>query len=346
MEGLRMSRNLMKKRLATMAVLGGMMLAVTGCGHEHTWTEATCTAPKTCDSCGETEGDVLEHTWVEATCTAPKTCSVCGVTEGEVAEHSWTEATCAAPKTCSVCGETEGEVAEHAWTEATCTQPKTCSVCGTTEGDALGHGELSEANYQSGPICSICGEVAGDALVGDYDNAKYSLAPSKETSGTFKAKCDATGSHTTDIKVSFSDFETMASDEKHEAKDGYVWHKVVLNVSTDENAKKYGFQCTSWIDDYYTIDLFNDSLKFVNDNYCTFSVNYNGTEYKDCVYANNRLSDDETANGFTSADELWVRVPEGYDGFVIAFMDEYASDISYLWEASADSYVAYRFGAE
>ena len=76
-----MSRNLMKKRLATMAVLGGMMLAVTGCGHEHTWTEATCTAPKTCDSCGETEGDVLEHSWTEATCTAPKTCSVCGKTK-------------------------------------------------------------------------------------------------------------------------------------------------------------------------------------------------------------------------------------------------------------------------
>ena len=60
MEGLQM-RHLMNKRLAVMAVLGGMMLAVTGCGHEHSWTEATCTAPKTCDSCGETEGDVLEH---------------------------------------------------------------------------------------------------------------------------------------------------------------------------------------------------------------------------------------------------------------------------------------------
>ena len=34
------------------------------CGHEHVWTDATCTTPKTCSECGETEGEALGHTWV------------------------------------------------------------------------------------------------------------------------------------------------------------------------------------------------------------------------------------------------------------------------------------------
>ena len=82
---------------------------LTGCGHEHIWAEATCTEPKTCSECGETEGEALGHTWEEATCTAPKTCSRCGETEGEALGHTWVEANYQAPKTCSVCDATEGE---------------------------------------------------------------------------------------------------------------------------------------------------------------------------------------------------------------------------------------------
>lgn len=101
-------KNVMNKWLCGMsAVVVCVML--TGCGHEHTWTEATCTEPKTCSECGETEGEALGHTWVEATCAEPKHCSACGETEGEASEHTWTEATYWEAKTCSVCGETEGE---------------------------------------------------------------------------------------------------------------------------------------------------------------------------------------------------------------------------------------------
>ena len=75
----------------------------------HTWVEATCTTPRTCSVCGETEGKALDHTWVEATCTTPRACSVCGETEGEVPGHTWAEANYQEAATCSVCGETEGE---------------------------------------------------------------------------------------------------------------------------------------------------------------------------------------------------------------------------------------------
>lgn len=97
----------MKKKTALLLIIAALLL-LCGCFHEHSWAEATCTEPKTCTSCGETEGEALGHTWKAATCTEPKTCTVCGATEGEALGHQWTEATYLTPKTCSVCGETEG----------------------------------------------------------------------------------------------------------------------------------------------------------------------------------------------------------------------------------------------
>lgn len=45
-----------------------LILCLSGCACKHEWAEATCTEPKTCTKCGETEGDPLEHTpgeWVQ-----------------------------------------------------------------------------------------------------------------------------------------------------------------------------------------------------------------------------------------------------------------------------------------
>ena len=97
----------------------------------------------------------LGHEWTGGSCTTPKTCSVCGETEGEALGHKWNDATCTTPKTCSVCGETEGEALGHKWNDATCTTPKTCSVCGETEGEALGH------DFVDGK-CSRCEEKDPD----------------------------------------------------------------------------------------------------------------------------------------------------------------------------------------
>ncbi len=104
------------------------------------------------------------HTWTDATCTAPKTCTDCGATEGE-AKHEWTDATCTAPKTCTLCGATEGEAdpGKHEWTDATCTAPKTCTVCGTTEGEALGH------DYGEDGICSVCGKNKNSIIISMTD---------------------------------------------------------------------------------------------------------------------------------------------------------------------------------
>lgn len=53
---------IMKK---TIAIISAVILGVSvlcGCGHEHSFNPATCTVPKTCSTCGYTEGTAVGHT--------------------------------------------------------------------------------------------------------------------------------------------------------------------------------------------------------------------------------------------------------------------------------------------
>lgn len=88
--------------------------------HDHTWQNATCTTPLTCDSCGEISGSPLGHNWKDATCMEPRTCTVCGLTEGGNDNHVWKDASCSAPKTCVKCGTTEGKTLEHKVEDGKC----------------------------------------------------------------------------------------------------------------------------------------------------------------------------------------------------------------------------------
>lgn len=127
----------MKKTLtAVLALVCALLLCACGCKHE-TWIEADCVTPKTCESCGETEGAPLGHTWAAATCETAKTCETCGAVEGEALGHKWVDATCEEAKTCEACGLTEGEALGHQWQEATTEAPKTCATCSATEGERI-----------------------------------------------------------------------------------------------------------------------------------------------------------------------------------------------------------------
>ena len=168
-------------------VLLGILLCVllAGCKCEHEWAEATCTEPKTCTKCKETEGEPLGHNWKAATCEEPETCTRCGEQQGELADHKWKEATCEEPETCTVCGKTQGTAKGHTWKAATCTVPKTCSVCGKTEGEALGHTpgevEMGEPDYVLATVwlntkCTVCGEIEDRELKGLkylYEDGKF-----------------------------------------------------------------------------------------------------------------------------------------------------------------------------
>ncbi|MDY4486575.1 MAG: hypothetical protein SPE18_00775 [Candidatus Limivicinus sp.] len=86
-----------KKLIALVFALLLPVLALTGCGCEHEWVDATCTEPKTCSKCGETEGEPAGHTegkWetvetdpVNASVTKIKHCTECGI---ELAEQTTT----------------------------------------------------------------------------------------------------------------------------------------------------------------------------------------------------------------------------------------------------------------
>jgi hypothetical protein len=99
----------MKKKLLISAMLVAMVLLLAACGCKHEWKEASCTEAKTCQLCGQVEGEALGHAWQDATCETAKTCSTCKLTEGEALGHNWQDATTEAPKTCSNCQLTEGE---------------------------------------------------------------------------------------------------------------------------------------------------------------------------------------------------------------------------------------------
>ena len=120
----------MKKRLLGITTILFLVSLLSACCVDHEWQDATCTNPRTCSKCEETEGDALGHNWEEATCISPKTCSVCGETTGAVLDHEWKEATCSAAKTCLICEKTEGEPIEHVWGEWDITQEATVSEKG------------------------------------------------------------------------------------------------------------------------------------------------------------------------------------------------------------------------
>ncbi len=141
----------------------------------HSWTDATCTTPKTCSICGATNGDVLGHSWKDATCTTPKTCSVCSATEGEANGHTRPEPEkVCINQNCKVCGENIPADKDHVTevipaVDATCTKTgltvgKKCTICGTItvkqeEVPMLDHVPGDAATCTSDQTCKNCSYV-------------------------------------------------------------------------------------------------------------------------------------------------------------------------------------------
>ena len=148
----------MKRVLSVVCAALLVALCLASCGHQHEWEEATCAAPKTCKTCGETEGEPLGHKWTEATCTEPKTCSVCGETEGTSAGHQVNEADWKVIKepTCTEQGKKEGVCQKCG---------KTVSTAMQTKEHTLGDWEITSAPSLSTGTgtrvkkCTVCGQT-------------------------------------------------------------------------------------------------------------------------------------------------------------------------------------------
>ena len=153
----------MKRIWLICALVMVLVLPLSGCGCDHEWLAATCSASKTCQLCGKTEGKPLSHTLQDATCTTPKKCTICNATEGNALGHTWKNATCSAPKTCTVCKITEGKPTEHMWQEATTEAPKTCSVCNKTEGSKL----KTDSRFTTKSTKNLQGKWISDVKISD-----------------------------------------------------------------------------------------------------------------------------------------------------------------------------------
>ena len=128
----------------TVLTLVVALLMLNSCGHEHVFSEATCTAPKTCE-CGMTEGEPLNHTYVNGTCA-------CGAKDPnyvEPHEHSY-ETVVTAP-TCTEAG----------YTTYTC-------ACGDTyKGDEVAAKGHSYETSVTAPTCTEAGYTTYTCACGD-----------------------------------------------------------------------------------------------------------------------------------------------------------------------------------
>ena len=152
--------------LGSWAEAGSHTIAISFVSCNHVWSEATCTAPSTCENCGATTGSKAEHTSTVAnpTCANPDICAVCEM-ELSYIPHEFddgvvtTPADCATGTegsityTCTVCGGTQVDTlyAYHEWVVdvenyATCTEngryEAHCSVCNKVDAydiEAQGH---------------------------------------------------------------------------------------------------------------------------------------------------------------------------------------------------------------
>ena len=123
--------------IATLAVFAACGVKETEC--DHSYENACDTA---CNECGETRE--AAHDYAAADCTTPKTCKTCGATDGDALGHSpeADDGNCTTAIQCSVCGTVTTEAkTEHtpAEDDEDCSTPVTCAHCPTVMVEALEH---------------------------------------------------------------------------------------------------------------------------------------------------------------------------------------------------------------
>ncbi len=119
-------------------------------GHEHSWIEADCLNPKTCSSCGKTQGEALGHNFGEWYETEPATC----MAEGEKRQD------------CTRCGYYETRmifVIDHVYENGACT------MCGKAEEVELTIAQIKTKIDENPSGC----EVTFTGVVVGFDSMGY-----------------------------------------------------------------------------------------------------------------------------------------------------------------------------
>ncbi len=122
----------------------------------HSWKDATCTAPKTCTVCNTTTGNKANHT------TATRNENVVAATCNKAGSYTLVTYCTSCKATVKTENKTTPATGNHSWKDATCTAPKTCKNCGTTTGNKAGH---STATRNENVVPATCKNTGSYTLV-------------------------------------------------------------------------------------------------------------------------------------------------------------------------------------
>lgn len=199
----------------------------------------------------------------------------------------------------------------HTYYGPTCTSPMVCSKCGKTSGEPKGH-NFAEANYQQPETCTECGLTQGEVLQPDFEKYGIVCDTKENVEYPFENRC-MESDETTVGRIMFSDYDVFSADDEHEERDGYEWRTVTATIMyDDENANKYGVADYAYsTSDYYNVKKANESWN--ND---MFTVNFNGKEYTQALYASELLQSEWVEDTLVIKIKFCVSVPTGYDGIV------------------------------
>lgn len=149
----------------------------------------------------------MDHSFISATCTAPKTCKICGETEGTTLSHKWNAATCTKPKTCKTCGKTSGKAFSHDLGEWTTTTKPTTSKNGKEIRECQRNGcDYSESRSlgkkPAAPILTLSSDSASGKPVLKWDVStiakKYQIQRKIGQDGTYQTLATVSGTVYTD----------------------------------------------------------------------------------------------------------------------------------------------------
>ena len=130
--------------------------------------EPTCTVPgktegKHCSVCNailvaQTEVPAKGHTWTAASCTAPRTCSVCSATDGNPLGHDWSDWTVTTEATCTAKGEKTRSCQRDG---CDATETREIAALGHTEGKAVRENVVPatkdhKGSYDEVVYCKVC----------------------------------------------------------------------------------------------------------------------------------------------------------------------------------------------
>jgi len=241
----------------------------------------------------------------------------------------------------------------HDWQEATCTTPKTCRICGAKKGATADH-ILTEADYQTPQTCTVCGKTFGDVLTPAFIeyNVKGQFMKLKKIYD-YTTSCNPViydgeaGEYKTTGKASVTDYRTFSSDDGHEAKEGYEWKTVEMQlIFSDENAVSYGFYPGECLEDYYDITGHDVSTVYDENGGCSFIVRFNGENYTECKRDGGtfRMENNPKDAAVTLTMRYYFLLPKGYDGIIMGLRDSSVpwEDGMYIFDVSNENTLFFR----